>query len=69
MNEFMTSPGRPSPPPMMMDGVESTNSFETSFSVRAMRLESQVIDMCGTWFAMSGTKNEVLTPSTRVNLS
>ena len=53
MNEHMLSPGLPSPPPMTIAGLEPRNNFETCFGSRET-LESHVICMWGTWFAMSG---------------
>ena len=59
-------PGLPSPPPMTIDGLESRNNFETCFgSVGTPGIP--VMFIWGTWFAMSGTKKEVLTPGILVN--
>src|ERR1700721_1223059 len=61
MNEHIVSPGLPSPPPMTIAGLEFRSDMAICFRSRET-LESHVICMWGTWFAMSGTKNEVLTP-------
>ena len=66
INEHMVSPGLPSPPPMTIEGLEFRNNFETCFGSIGT-LESHVMFIWGTWFAMSGTKKEVLTPGILVN--
>src|SRR5437868_6614874 len=66
MKEFMARPGLSSPAPMTMDGFPPRNHLEASGALSLIRAASQVICMCGTWLAMSGVKNEVLTPGTFV---
>src|ERR1700724_676863 len=64
INEFIPKPGRSSPPPIAIDGFELRRSVEASFGVSEIRAASHVICICGTWFAMSGVKKDVLTPGT-----
>ena len=46
--EFMASPGRPSPLPITMDGFELRSSLDACSGVSEMRAASQVMLMCGT---------------------
>src|SRR3984893_17764901 len=66
INEFISKPGRSPPPLIAIAGFELRRSVEATFGVSEIRAASHVICICGTWFAMSGVKKDVLTPGTFV---
>src|SRR5882724_3376134 len=61
MNEFMESASPCSPVESTMEGLPARSVFPTSRGVRGIRLESHLIRICGTWFAISIGGYDVVT--------
>src|SRR6266478_9268663 len=62
MKEFMDKASPYSPEERTTDGFPLRKAAVASRGVKAIRAESHLMCMWGTWFAISGAGNEVITP-------
>src|SRR5207249_9994626 len=62
MKEFIDRTAPCSPESRTMDGLPLRKAAAASRGVSAIRAESHLMCMCGTWLAISGAGKEVVTP-------